>query len=277
MRQGFKQFGKAICYFLLFFGMQQIVGMVMGVWYGILEGMRAATTGSMPDEEALTVGLNTFLAENTTWLVLISGVLSFVFLCVFFGIRKKRFATECQFCKFDSGKIFPIMLLGIATSFTISIALSIIPLPEGLLESYVQTASTVAGGSMVVMILANVIVAPVIEEVIFRGLVLTRLQEGMPIWGAVGISSLLFAVMHGHPLWIGYTFVIGCLMAIVAIRMKSIKATILLHMCFNLTGVCMEYVSVEGGAMIALGVGMCLLMVAMLFVIFGKKQVNMDV
>lgn len=41
-----------------------------------------------------------------------------------------------------------------------------------------------------------VIIAPVAEEAIFRGYLYGKLRKTIPLWGAVGITSLLFGLLH---------------------------------------------------------------------------------
>ena len=40
------------------------------------------------------------------------------------------------------------------------------------------------------------VAAPVFEEILFRGFLLPSLTRYMPIWGAIGLSSLIFSAAH---------------------------------------------------------------------------------
>ena len=94
MKQVMKQLGKVICYVLLFLGMQQIIGTIVGFVYGFQEGLRAVAAGVAVDAEGLTLGLAEYMVENATWIVSISGLLTLLFLWIFFKIRKKKLSQE---------------------------------------------------------------------------------------------------------------------------------------------------------------------------------------
>ncbi|WP_409329590.1 CPBP family intramembrane glutamic endopeptidase [Trujillonella humicola] len=51
---------------------------------------------------------------------------------------------------------------------------------------------------IVVLVLAAVVLAPVTEELMFRGLLLRSFMRRMPFWPAALLSSLLFALFHVH-------------------------------------------------------------------------------
>ena len=74
------------------------------------------------------------------------------------------------------------------------------------------------------------------EEILFRGVILGRLKRVMPVWSAVIVSSLAFALVHGNPLWIAYTFVMGLLVAMIDVKYDSIVPGMIMHFMFNLYG-----------------------------------------
>lgn len=71
---------------------------------------------------------------------------------------------------------------------------------------------------------------------IFRGLIQSRLAHALPGWPAVVLSALLFALCHGQPVWMGYAFVLGMVLGIMAWRADSILPSILTHIVFNAIG-----------------------------------------
>lgn len=277
MKQVMKQLGKVICYVLLFFGMQRIVGTIVGFVYGFQEGLRAAAAGTAVDAEALTLGLAEYMVENATWLVSISGLLTLLFLWIFFKIRKKKLSQESRMKSFDLRKAVPIVLLGISFSVTVSMLLQILPIPEAVMESYAQSSATLVGGHMVMILIADMVIAPLTEEIVFRGLVLSRLQEAMPVGAAVGISSFLFGLMHGNPLWIAYAFVVGCLLAVVALRFKSIGASLILHMAFNFAGVFLGMLPITEEMIFPIGIFAAAVSVVLIYLVFRKGKDKADV
>lgn len=228
-----KQLLKAVCYVLLFLEIQVIVGFIFEIGYGIQIGMKAAENGIMLDGQAILEGSMEFLTEYSNWMVIVSNVLTIFALWLIFKVRKKKLYQEALLRKVDKKKIVPIVMLGIALSFFVLCVLGLLPIPESILKDYVESSSKITSGVMIIRIFSVVILAPIAEEIIFRGLVLSRLKKAMRPSVAIIISSLLFGLVHGQALWIGYTFIAGVLFAIVAESLKSVSASILLHMSFN--------------------------------------------
>ena len=81
------------------------------------------------------------------------------------------------------------------------------------------------------LILFIVVVGPVVEEVVFRGLVLRRWIARKSLWRGVVGSSLVFALLH-PPFWIG-AFVIGIFLALLYLVTRSLYAPIAFHAMYN--------------------------------------------
>ena len=80
---------------------------------------------------------------------------------------------------------------------------------------------------------AVVFVAPVTEELLFRGLILPRLRDRFGRASAIGASALLFGVFHLDPLAAVYATVMGVVLGVVADRARSVLPAIALHAGFN--------------------------------------------
>ena len=78
---------------------------------------------------------------------------------------------------------------------------------------------------------------PVVEELIFRGLVYGRLRKYFGKGAAVVCSALLFALYHGNMVQMLYALPMGLLLALVYERWGLLAAPILLHIGANLFGV----------------------------------------
>lgn len=82
-------------------------------------------------------------------------------------------------------------------------------------------------------LIATIIVSPISEELIFRGVFLNRLQLALPTTFAVLISSLLFASLHGFGS-IFAAFIFGVCVAILYLKTENIFVPILAHFLNNL-------------------------------------------
>lgn len=85
------------------------------------------------------------------------------------------------------------------------------------------------------ILLVAVIVAPVLEEMLFRKFLLDRVA-GYGQLTAVLMSGGLFAVAHGNFYQFFYAFALGVIFAYVYLRTGRIRYTIALHMLVNFCG-----------------------------------------
>lgn len=88
-------------------------------------------------------------------------------------------------------------------------------------------------GSLPLVLATVVLVGPVSEELIFRGVLLRGFLENYRAWVAILLSSLLFAFIHLNP-WQGVSgFFIGCLFAWFVARTGSLLPAIAGHVMTN--------------------------------------------
>lgn len=80
------------------------------------------------------------------------------------------------------------------------------------------------------------IMAPLAEEVVFRGAILRKLLEMMGHhwrWGAIFISAVIFGLVHGNAAQFFNAFILGIVLGWMYYRTKSIVPGILLHWVNN--------------------------------------------
>jgi membrane protease YdiL (CAAX protease family) len=90
-------------------------------------------------------------------------------------------------------------------------------------------------------IVAVVVLVPLSEELIFRGLLLDWLKQQMAVWPAALIISLFFAFLHNISFkygifgWIafGVRFLLGVGASFFAIRYRSLRASFVMHATLN--------------------------------------------
>lgn len=95
--------------------------------------------------------------------------------------------------------------------------------------------SLLMNSAMWVNVLVTVILAPVVEELLYRKLLMDRLI-GYGEGPAVLMSGLMFGLAHGNFSQFFYAFGIGILWAYVYARTGRVGYTIAFHMIFNLLG-----------------------------------------
>jgi membrane protease YdiL (CAAX protease family) len=84
--------------------------------------------------------------------------------------------------------------------------------------------------------ITRVIVAPICEETLFRGIVLHSFLKRLKRWKAIVAASLLFALFHIEPVPVFYAFFVGMVLGWIYSRYRSIVPTIIVHAFLNASG-----------------------------------------
>jgi membrane protease YdiL (CAAX protease family) len=129
--------------------------------------------------------------------------------------------------------LFQGALLILAVAFIQKLVFSLFdytPPPQPLIKLLLETRSPAAIGLVCLLAL---VFAPVIEEVLFRGLFYRPLADRFGPAPATLISALVFALIHGSLFAFGQLFVLACLLAYVYERSGRIAIPILAHFLYN--------------------------------------------
>ena len=129
----------------------------------------------------------------------------------------------------DLGFAILIVIVGIS----LNVAVSHLPLQE-ISKGFENANNTLSDGELFVRILSNAIVIPVLEELLYRGIICTRLSVFCKPWISIVISSVLFGIMHFNVIQFLYAFVVGLILGFSYIKTKNIFVPILGHGCTNL-------------------------------------------
>lgn len=130
-----------------------------------------------------------------------------------------------------------IVLLGIGCQVFVSATLTLIqPLLERLFVEYGETIDSIFSGNPIIVALYVVAVGPIGEELIFRGVMLSKLKSTVPFLWANIIQALVFGIYHMDVIQGIYAFCMGIILGFVCHRMNSLFASILLHIIINLCG-----------------------------------------
>ena len=96
------------------------------------------------------------------------------------------------------------------------------------------------GGSLALTLLAVAVIAPISEEIIFRGFTFRWLQGRLPLWAAVLVSAAIFSAAHAgwaEPTLYLPVFLGGVLLAYVYAKSRSVWPGVIIHMTINIVGV----------------------------------------
>lgn len=233
MKNTAKQIGKALCYFMLYFLGQILITLIVQIICGYTAGYDAGVKGlTFETQEQLVEYANNFYFSNMGIDLAARAVFTLLFLLVFFLIRKKKVTEELDIRKTSGKKMIAAALGALFVIFFVNNVMGLL-VPEDSLEAFEEASSALYAYPLWQAILANVILVPILEEVIFRGLLFSRLLKAMPSVVVALITSIIFSLMHGQIVWMIFAFVVGMLLSFVRIKSGSITPTILMHVMIN--------------------------------------------
>jgi len=100
-------------------------------------------------------------------------------------------------------------------------------------------AQEIAGGvtrsvpNTVGLLLLVAVLAPLVEETVFRGVLYQWLRKSLPVWAAAGLSAAIFAAAHAIPTIFPWLFVTGLALALVFEYCGTLYCSMLLHAIIN--------------------------------------------
>lgn len=266
MKKGLKAIGKATVYFGVYFLVQIIVSAIYSIVLSTKLTMEMMATGNELDMLLLEEQLMEAIMGEAMMMTFISGIVVLLLFWLVFLIRKKKLVKEVAIRPIPVKGILPVALMAAGFNVVTSVIVSCIPWPESWMESYITNASAI-DNSLIAWITA-VLMAPILEEIVFRGLIYTRLKKGLPMIAAAIITSLIFGTVHGTIIWAIYTFIFSMVLIWVFERFQSLTACIILHMAYNLSGMGMSLIPEEASVVVWI-----LFAVSLVVVFFMYKQV----
>ncbi len=170
---------------------------------------------------------------DTAWRTIAANALAVgIGLLTAFGLgdrplrpTKKRSATSVMI----SGA------LGGGFAGAVLLAMTWVPIPPAWMDTYTQAAGDPSDKTTVALVSA-LVMAPIAEEIMFRGLIYRQLKRAMFAVPAAIVVSVGFGAIHGTILWGIYTCLLGLLAVWVMERTGSLWAAIAFHGMFNLFG-----------------------------------------
>lgn len=221
MKKFLKTLGKSLLYILVYVLLQVFVGGMVGVFLGVMYFNRPEMI------------MDVLMKYMFVILILSGGISLFIYESLLRSKGKKLLKT-CNFKKIPGKDYLINGILAIALTFVTS---GFILYVGKYFPSYNEVANTI-GGSMdtIFGIITLVILVPIFEEILFRGLVFTELKSNMNIAAAVILQAFLFGLIHGNILQGIYAFTLGVITALVVVWSKSIMSSITVHVFFNISG-----------------------------------------
>ena len=186
-----------------------IVFMLVSFWVRITD---------LPLNLGLTMGVCEFLLVFPAWWFTVRKYQVSWSKLGLRGFKGKMMALGCGLLLFTF--IFNLVYSGFLAIFNLRVQVDLIPIFEEMSSPWWFLAT-------------GIVVAPFVEELVFRGFIFEGLKQRYSWQKAALISSGLFALLHSQPLAILPLFILGFIFAYLYHRSKSIWPGILLHVSSN--------------------------------------------
>lgn len=128
------------------------------------------------------------------------------------------------------------LLAGIGLSVAVMAISRFLPVPRGLPVERYFTDRPLA----LLLVFFGTAVAPLVEEVFFRGFLYPVLRNRVGTPAAVGLTAAVFAVIHGQQVDLAWApllmlFCVGLTLTLVREKTDSVSAPFLIHLGYNAT------------------------------------------
>lgn len=174
--------------------------------------------------------------QNAIVILLIQQVITSIAIVWIYRIQSLKSPAEHRNYRLSDLGIKNGILIAASTYFimnTLALGVVISGLNK-LFPGYSEMMEYLAGSPVLLQLIATVIMAPVLEEVLCRGILYKRMREISGFWLSAAVSSVVWAVMHLNMIQGITAFLLGIFLAYLYEKFKMLRLTILCHAFYNL-------------------------------------------
>ncbi|MFZ3339964.1 MAG: type II CAAX endopeptidase family protein [Terriglobales bacterium] len=172
-------------------------------------------------------------------------VLAYMYILVTRERRRPDFLNAIHWNWPSSPGVY--VLIGVVLSFALQILASRLPIPKNLpIDTFFSTPSEAW-----VLTIFGVTLAPLMEEMFFRGFLYPVLARGIGVTAAIVITGFTFALLHGSQLMYSWgpvlvIFLVGIVLTVVRARKNSVAAGLIVHVAYNGTISALMFYATDG-------------------------------
>lgn len=180
-----------------------------------------------------------FFSQMSVEITIISGCITILIFALLAKVLKSSLSEMAYLTKMNPRFIISVIIMGACVAYIVAIVLNSLEMLDLIPDSWIKTQSKtyedVNSASPILQLLCVGIVAPLLEEILFRGFMLGTLKKEMHPWIAICLSALFFGLAHGTPIGIIYATGLGIVMGWLFVKFNSILPSLLFHIAYNLT------------------------------------------
>lgn len=208
------------------------IGMfIYGIWYGV----KSTAQGMEATEDSIMAGA----VDIFIYILIASQIIAFIVFGIWYAKQikgtEKRRLTQIVRLKTVGCIVMWGIGLQLATNLLLQLMYALMP---SAVENYAKLIETAGiAQTNIPSVLATIILAPVVEEIMFRGITMRLAKKaGAGFLAANLIQAAAFGIYHANLVQGIYAFVLGFVLGIIAYKYDSIYPAILLHLAYNFAG-----------------------------------------
>ncbi len=182
------------------------------------------------------------LWSSSTFIIWVSMIYA-VFALILFGFwYRKKIAADQELIPISSAFniqiISSLLILAVGLQYVVQYLMSFIgAIRPDWMQSYADLSESAGLGSMSPLMLAYAcIIAPVSEELIFRGVIFGHAKKTFSVVSAVCLQAVLFGIFHMNMIQGIYAAFLGLFLGYLCEAGGTIAVPMLFHSFFNLCG-----------------------------------------
>ena len=141
--------------------------------------------------------------------------------------------ADTTFSKQDAFRDLSLIFITVIVGIVLNILITKLPFMADS-TTYKNAKDTLNDGSTLLKLLTTVIIVPILEETLYRGIIAGQLNIMYGEKIAIILSAVLFGVMHANIVQFIYAFLVGLPLGYTFIKTKKLWTAILSHSLLNL-------------------------------------------
>jgi membrane protease YdiL (CAAX protease family) len=192
---------------------------------GVFFLFRLLRPGSQPTEPS---GLELILAQALIDIAVVG------FICFVIRLHGLPILRTLHWVRAPETRVGPLIFTGAFLAVAVLLASLLFPPPtESALDRILTTRA-----SMAAFVILGIVVAPLMEEIMFRGFLYTVLADLYGPGLAVPVTSAAFAALHFLQLWGNWPamfliLAVGYILTVVRKRSNSLIPSVIMHTAYN--------------------------------------------
>ncbi len=211
--------------------------------------------------------VNLYSEQQYSLFLMLVSLISEIVMLIIAAIWYRHMKKQEKGFKYALNPIVVLLglVLGVGIQGVTSLLLNFIyfVFPASWTASYDTLMETMLDSSSPVMIILVAIMAPLAEELFFRGVAINYGCRYFPPYVVLIIQAVCFGILHGNPVQFTYATIIGLVLGLVALEYKSVWPGVVVHIGVNASAEVLSLIGIEIPmlAMAAAGAFLCLLAV----------------